>query len=203
VGLVCWVIDKKGKSILDLGCGQGNPMKLIKKRMKVEYAVGVDLFEPYLSQCRKEKIFNKVIKQDVRKVRFDDKSFDIVLLDEIIEHLSKKEAWILIKKAEDIAKRQVIVATPIGPCYHPAIDNNKLQLHRSYFLPEEFEKKGYRVIKYGWRILLDSHSYGLIYKTRQYPFLRRFLYGINFLATPLYYIFQDSCDYIFVAYKNF
>ena len=146
---VPWVIDKNCKSILDVACGQGNPMRMIKKRMKVDYAVGVDIFKPYLDYCKKEKIFNKLITQDVRKIKFLEDSFDIVLLNEIVEHLTKKEAWELIKKAEKVAKYQVVIATPIGKSYHPAVDGNKYQLHKSAFYPKEFVKRGYKVKKYG------------------------------------------------------
>ena len=197
-----WVIDKNTESILDLGCGQGNPMKLIKKRAKkIVYSEGVELFKPYIKQCLKEKIFSRVARQDVRNISYPDKSFDVVLLDEIIEHLTKKEAWRLVNKAEKIAKKQIIIATPIGPCYHPAVDGNELQLHKSYFYPEEFKKRGYKITRYGWKWLLDSHSNGLIYGVK-YPLLKKFLYLLNFLFTPIYYFLPNTCNYIFIAYKK-
>jgi SAM-dependent methyltransferase len=199
---VPWVIEKQSHSILDVGCGQGNPMNIIKKRMNVGYSVGVDIFKPYLDYCKKEKIFSKVVLADVRKLSFPDKSFDVVLLDQIVEHLTEKEAWSLIKKAEKIARRQVIIATPIGECFHPSVDDNKYQLHKSAYYPEDLQKRGYSTIRYGWKTLLDEHSHGFAYKVKRNPVMRRLLYLLNILLTPFYYLFQNSCDYIFVAYKD-
>ena len=53
---VCWVIDKSAESILDIGCGQGFPMKMIKSRMKVKKSVGIDLFKPYIEIGKQLKI---------------------------------------------------------------------------------------------------------------------------------------------------
>jgi SAM-dependent methyltransferase len=200
---VPWVIDKKSSTILDVACGQGNPMKLIKKRMQVTYCVGVDIFKPYLDHCRREKIFDKVILQDIRNLNFPDKSFDIVLLDQIVEHLTEKEAWKLIEKAEKIARRQVIIATPIGHCFHPAVDNNKYQIHKSAYYPKDFTKHGYKTIRYGWKSLLDEHKHGIAYKIRNIPILKKGVYLLNILLTPVYYLLQSQCDYTFVAYKKF
>lgn len=194
-----WIIDKSAKSILDLACGAGKPMQLIKARMKVEKAVGVDLFEPYIEQAKKEKIHDEYVMEDIRKVKFPKKSFDIVIASHVLEHLSREESWKVLENMERIAKKQVIIATPIGPHYHPAEDGNVLQLHHSHFYPEDFVKKGYKIKKYGWKWVLGDE--GVVHKV-QNDLLRKFLYTFNILLTPIYFLFQGSCDYVFVAYKN-
>ena len=194
-----WAIDKKGRTILDLGCGQGKPMILIKMRMKVKRAVGVDLFTPYLKEAKEQKIHDEYIISDIRKVRFKPRSFDIVLASHVLEHMPKSDALKVLNKMEKIAKRQVIVATPIGEMYHPAVDENIHQLHQSAFYPEEFEKRGYKIYKYGWRWLLGD--VGIVHKV-QNDIVRKILYTFNILVTPLYYLFPNICDYTFVVYKD-
>ena len=194
-----WIIDKKSKTILDLGCGQGKPMELIKKRMRVGKAVGVDLFEPYINQARGKKIHDEYIIKDIKKINFKPKSFDIVIASHVLEHMTKQEALKVLGKMERIARRQVLVATPIGEMYHPPVDNNPLQLHKSHFLPSYFEKRGYSIVKYGWRWLLGDK--GLVHRV-QNDLVKKLLYTFNILATPIYYLFQPLCDYIFVAYKK-
>lgn len=194
-----WVIDRSCKTILDLACGQGKPMQLIKARMHIEKAVGVDLFLPYIEQAKKDKIHDEYVIEDIRYIKFKPKSFDVVLASHVLEHLSTQEAWKVLENMERIAKKQVIIATPIGPHYHPAEDGNILQIHHSHFYPEDFIKRGYKVKKYGWKWLLGDQ--GMVHKV-QNDILRKFLYTFNILLTPVFYLFQDSCDYTFVAYKD-
>ena len=194
-----WVIDKSARTILDVGCGQGKPMFLIKMRTKIKRAVGVDLFEPYIKEAKKLKTHDKYIIQDVRKIDFNPKSFDIVLASHVIEHMSKHDALKLIAKMEKIAKRQIIIASPIGEIYHPAVDGNIHQLHLSAFTPRDLQKMGYRTVNYGWSWLLGEK--GLVHKV-QSDFLRKLLYTFNILVTPIYYLFPSVSDYVFVAYKQ-
>lgn len=196
---VCWIIDKSAKSILDVGCGQGFPMKMIKFRMNFKYSVGVDLFKPYIEIGKKSKIHNYYVIKDVRKMKFENKSFDVVIALQILEHLKKEEAWKVLRKIEKIAKKQVIITTPIGKMYHPAVDNNKLQLHLSGFYPIEFEKRGYKIIKFGRKEILGEG--GLVHKIDNDLF-RKIVYSISYLLNICLYLFQPWANYYFVAYKK-
>src|SRR5258708_31728811 len=131
-----WLIDKKAESILDIGDGQGLYMEMIKLRVKPKRTVAVDLFEPYIRDAKKKKIHDKYVLKDIRKITskdFQDKSFDVVIALQVLEHLKKKEAFALLNKMEKIAKKQVIVATQIGYMHHLHVDNNPHQEHKLEF----------------------------------------------------------------------
>ncbi|MEK7616868.1 MAG: glycosyltransferase [Patescibacteria group bacterium] len=194
-----WVIDHSAKSILDLGCGQGKPMEMIKLRMKISHSVGVDLFEPYIAYGKANKIHDEYIQKDIRKVKFPPKSFDVVIASHVLEHMDEKDAWKVLENMERIAKIQVIIATPIGEHYHPAEDGNIWQLHKSAFTPDEFKKRGYKIKKYGWKWLLGDQ--GIVHKIDS-DIIRKFFYALNIAATPIYYLFPPLCDYTFIAYKD-
>lgn len=196
---VCWTMMKNPKSLLDLGCGPGKIISMIKHRTKVGNAVGVDIYKPFIEKCKTEGNFDDLILKDINKISYPPKSFDVVLANQVIEHLTKKDAFNLIAKMEKIAKKQVIISTPIGSIEDPHHDGNKYQKHQSAFMPADFEKMGYKIVKYGYRWLLGPK--GLTINTKS-PLLRKFYFILNFLLTPLYYIWQDSCDYYFVATKN-
>ena len=197
---ICRVIDKSAESILDVGCGQGYPMRLIRLVMEPKKVVGVDLFNEYIEEAKSAHLHDKYVISDIRKLKFPKKSFDVVLASQVIEHLPKKDARKFIKDLERIAKKQVIIATPIGEMYHPAVDDNELQLHLSNYYPEYFEKLGYRILKYGRKSLLGDH--GLVHKIPN-GILRKCLFLFNILISPFYYVFQPIADYYFVAYKTF
>jgi ubiquinone/menaquinone biosynthesis C-methylase UbiE len=196
---MCWVLDKSAESILDVGCGQGLPMEMIKMRMKVKRSVGVDLFKPYIDQCKKKKIHDEYLLSDVRRLPFKNKSFDVVMALQVLEHQPKKDAWKLLEKMEKIAKKQVIVAMPIGEMYHPAVDHNELQLHLSHFHPDELEKRGYKTIKMGIRQLLGEN--GIVHKVNN-DFLRKIIYTVSIFVDIFLFFFQPLANYYFVAYKN-
>lgn len=197
---VCKAIDDSAESILDVGCGQGYPMLLIKKVMNPKYTVGVDLFRKYIKEAKSKRIHDKYVISDIRKMDFPQKSFDVVLASHVIEHIPEKDAYKLIKKMERIAKKQVIIATPIGEMYHPPVDDNELQLHLSHFYPKDFEKLGYKVIKYGRKSVLGET--GFVHNIKFDP-LKKLVFLLNIIFTPLYYKYPSLADYIFVAYKNF
>ncbi len=196
---VCWIIDKSAESILDVGCGRGLPMRKIRSRMSVKYAVGVDIFKPYLTECRKKGLHNKYILSDVKKMSFKSNSFDVVIALQILEHLSKKDAWKVLTNLEKIARKQVIVAMPIGECFHSEKDHNIHQLHKSSFYPSELAKKGYKTIKVGRKGLLGEE--GLEGKFKN-DIIKQVIYFMNMLIEVVLFIFPSFSNYYFVAYKN-
>lgn len=193
-----WIIDKNSKTILDIGCGTGLPMRLINFRRHLN-STGIDLFKPYIDQCKRAGIHDRCIISDANKLSFKPKSFDIVFTSQVIEHLVKKDAEKFIEKAERLARRQVIISTPVGRTIYGTDDGNILQRHRSYFYPEYFQKRGYKIIRIGGKGLFGEG--GLAHRVK-IPFLRKLLIALDILLTPFYLMFQNKADYYFWAYKS-
>lgn len=136
------------RSVLDLGCGHSSPLRKIKKNF---FSVGVDLFRPSLAKSQKEKIHDEYHQDNVRDIDrlFRKKSFDAVIALDLIEHLSKKEGLMLLKKMEDIARKKIILLTPNDFTNQAPLENNPHQIHQSGWTTRDFKKKGFRV--YGLR----------------------------------------------------
>ena len=167
-------LDKKAKTILDVGCGDGSLMALLNygRRFKV---TGVDLYKPYLEKAKKTKVYKKVVLEDVRKLDFGDKSFDIVFCSQVIEHLTKEEGERLIENLEKIAKKQVIITTTVGffPYDHfEGKDGNPFQTHKSRWQPEEFKES-----------------------------LHPPIFFLSYLFSPLFYLFPKLAAYM-ICVKN-
>lgn len=142
-------------SVLDLGCGPNSPVQFCSVPKKV----GVELFRPYLESSQRKKIHNQYILGDVTEVAFKPKSFDAVILIDVLEHLKKTQGRKLIKKMESWAKKKVILTTPNGYLKQNVLDQNCFQLHRSGWSVDELRKSGYRVYGMaGWRFLRTSKS---------------------------------------------
>ncbi len=92
----------------------------------------------------------------------DDNSVDSVFMIDIIEHLEKEDGLQLLKEADRVARKQIIIFTPLG--FYPmhfkekdqkdawGLDGNDFQEHKSGWLPEDFGD--------GWdfHICVDCHE---------------------------------------------
>ena len=99
---------------------------------------------PYLSYCRENKLYGNLVQCNAESLPFQPKSFDTVLVLQLIEHLTRENGLKLIADAEKIARKKVILATPVGFL--------KYDFHLSGWEPEELEKLGYTVTGHGIRL---------------------------------------------------
>jgi len=144
--------------ILDLGCETGVWGATLNRKKKYEFT-GVDIYKPYLDICRKKGYYKRLIKDDLTNIDFKTKSFDVVFLFQVIEHLGKEDAIKLIKKSINIARKAVIISVPNGECHQGVYDCNEHQKHLSKWMVEDLEKLGFRVFGQGLRVIYGSESY--------------------------------------------
>ncbi len=79
--------EVSGKDVLDLGCGVGFFGGLARKRGG--RVVGLDFSEAALGIAQTQQEGIPFVRGDATKVPFPDASFDVVLLNDIIEHLAE------------------------------------------------------------------------------------------------------------------
>jgi predicted SAM-dependent methyltransferase len=113
--------------------------------------VGVDVFSPYLMEAQRRRAYAALVRADVRRLPFRARSFDVVLMMEVLEHLDKDEGLALIQDAEKIACRQVIITTPVGSHEQDEYDGNPYQKHRHIWKPAQLRALGYRIYGHGIR----------------------------------------------------
>lgn len=140
----------RDSTILDLGCGCGNPFRGIRFSL----LVGVDIFRKKFDMPE----YDVVIFYDVKKIDelFLDNSFDIVTGIDFIEHLKKEEGFEIIKKAEKIARKKVIFFTPRKWSENKqAVENSKYwsygnpsNYHKSLWCDEDFIQRGYEIVPF-------------------------------------------------------
>jgi len=58
---------REGKSILDVGCGWGEPIKIMQLNKHGFHVIGVDIFRPYLKEAKRNKTHDEYVLGDVRK----------------------------------------------------------------------------------------------------------------------------------------
>jgi 2-polyprenyl-3-methyl-5-hydroxy-6-metoxy-1,4-benzoquinol methylase len=96
------ILDKNSKTILDIGCQD----LIFYNKIKENYSITLADYSPTNSLIKKE---------DVQNLSFEDKSYDIVLCQEVLEHVSNPIA--AIKELKRVAKKQLIISIPYEPFF--------------------------------------------------------------------------------------
>jgi len=131
------------RTVLDLGCGNCSPLRLVRG----PHLVGVDGYAPSLEQARARGTHDEYHLADVRRAAevLGDRRFEACVALDVIEHLPKVDGWRLLEAMEQLATRRVIIVTPNGFVPQRSRDGD-LQEHLSGWLPAEFRARGYHVL---------------------------------------------------------
>jgi len=131
---------KKGGKFLDIGCGDGKFLKLIK-------SFGMDCYgvEPNNVENIREKMLN-ILNRNLKYVRFKKNFFDVISLNHVLEHLDNPTE--IFKEIHRILKPngKVIIATPNINSFSAKFFGNKwfqLDTPRHLFLYSEDTLKKY------------------------------------------------------------
>ncbi len=183
--------------MLDVGCGKGWFGRFVKARHPV-WAVGVDIFLPYLREAAVCNSYDAYVSGDVRRLPFEDNSFDCTVSISVLEHLEEEDGRKLISEMERIARRQVIIACPVGSHPQHAYDDNPHQEHKHVWDPESISLLGYQIRGAGIR-----HAAHLSGDQSPLPApLRPLMLGFWLLASPFTYWFPRWAGYV-VCTKRF
>ncbi len=127
----------KNKIVLDVACGSGYGCYILSKYGKAKRVIGIDISENSL-QYAKEKysLPNIIFKKDDAEIldSIKDKSIDIVVSFELIEHLKNQDKFLTQIKRVIKDKGIFIVSTPNKYTYPPGNP-----FHTKELYPEEFK----------------------------------------------------------------
>jgi len=87
------------KIILDFGCGEGYGAALLAK--SAEKIVGLDYSTAAIKKAKQKYVLHNIefICSDLRKINFENESFDMIIAFQLIEHLAHPEVFIAKAKA--------------------------------------------------------------------------------------------------------
>lgn len=143
-------------SVLDVGTGLMSSLELVGCRVKL----GLDAHRPYLEQRRvRDAVPIHASATDLERL-FVPGAVDLVTLIDVIEHFTADDAREVLRQAESVARRRVVLFTPRGEFPQEGYDafglgGEDYQRHRSAWEPEDLAELGYRVV-----VLLGYHTSG-------------------------------------------
>jgi len=104
------------KSVLDVGCGEGVPLLNILSELQSNNSInGVDCDEIKLLMIKNNIPEGKFVKGDIYNLPYKNKTFDLILCLEVLEHLSSpKKALEEIKRVSSL---DVLFSVPNEPLW--------------------------------------------------------------------------------------
>lgn len=185
------------KTVLDVGCGGGDLSRAMRRKIKL-HGVGLDLYLPYVYEARRKNPRDDFVLADARKIPARPGSFDVTLCSQVLEHFEKSEGSRLIECVETISRLRVIVGTPNGPRTpdYSDVQVNRLQKHKSFYVPSELLARGYIVRGQGLNLVYGDK--GLVARL---PELRLIWILLSYLLSPLTYFVPSIASHIICVKK--
>lgn len=169
-------LPKDLTSVLDVGCGVGTMGLLIKAnyltldpkhpRMKCNiYSEAIEYYSPYVDYCKDANIYDDIKNIDLSLglLPYDDNSFDLVLLDNMINHFEKSLSYELINECKRVAKKRVIIATcdvEHAPEEESIENDGNIGLeHKSTWNLKELKHLDFKVYGVGMKLFGDGHGH--------------------------------------------
>jgi SAM-dependent methyltransferase len=113
----------EGQSVLDVGCGSGEGLRILANR--ATSALGIDL---------DERLRRSDVNVEIKSVtEVPDKSFDVVVCLDVIEHVEADQAF--VAELFRVARKAVFVSTP-----NYSVSFNRHPYHIREYTPWEFAR---------------------------------------------------------------
>ena len=121
------IIELNPKTVLDVGAGQGTYLNLIREGMGSSVLVNaVEVWQPYIDEFNLINRYDRLFAMDVRDMV--DFKYDLVILGDILEHMSESDAVSLWEKISKDAK-YAMISIPIIHYHQDAINGNPYEVH--------------------------------------------------------------------------
>ena len=101
------------RSVLDAGCGKGHHIKAINKYKEslpsIEVMQGIDISEWAIKNAD-DSIKERVSVGDIRNIKFNNQSFDLVLCKDTIEHIPEKDINKAISELCRVSNKYILIS---------------------------------------------------------------------------------------------
>lgn len=131
----------KDSTILDIGCGHGFYFKLLN-----DYFLNfdaVEVWKPYIEEFELEKMYKNVFNTNILDFEFE--YYDIIILGDILEHLSRDDAKNLLNRLKDKCEEMIVVVPYNLP--QDEVFGNKYEIHIQPDLNDKIMKEHFSMLE--------------------------------------------------------
>ncbi|HUV71523.1 MAG TPA: class I SAM-dependent methyltransferase [Clostridia bacterium] len=135
----------KAKTVIDIGCGEGYPDKVICAQLPKIKLVGVDIDPQVLKKAKEQNPSVEYCREDIFKLNFKSAEFDLGLVLEVLEHLKEPEK--AVGEVKRVTKK-ALFSVPFEPWFSLASlasasylkTKGKHPDHVNFWNPSNFEQ---------------------------------------------------------------
>jgi 2-polyprenyl-3-methyl-5-hydroxy-6-metoxy-1,4-benzoquinol methylase len=102
-------------SILDVGCGEGFTLEILRKAGVGKKLEGVDYLDSAIKMGKKEHPHLTLKQGTIYDLNYQDESFDVVICTEVLEHLDDPEKG--LDELVRVAKKYCVLSVPNEPLF--------------------------------------------------------------------------------------
>lgn len=102
-------------SVLDVGCGEGFTIRTLKALSPNSTFVGVDTDKKALAYAQERDAPTTYVEASIFALPFPDKSFDLILCNEVLEHLDNPGK--ALRELRRVTKKYILVSVPHEPLF--------------------------------------------------------------------------------------
>lgn len=142
---VQWIIGRVHGNflpVLDVGAGCGTYGDALRPYCAID---AVEIYEPYVDAFALVSKYRSVTVADIRRLNLAER-YSVVILGDVLEHLTVSDAIGVLDKCADAAARDVVVQVPF--CYpQDAYEKNEHEAHVQDDLTPELMHKRYEMLE--------------------------------------------------------
>ncbi|MDD4815562.1 MAG: hypothetical protein PHQ62_00265 [Clostridia bacterium] len=153
---VCKMLREKfnlGDRVLDIGPCNGKWYNLLSNYFKMD---AVEIWKPYILKYNLLNKYENLYFNDILK--HDNFKYDVIIMGDVLEHLSIPDAQKILKKMYDECK-ELVVAVPYR-FWQPAINRNPYEIH----LQPDLTPKNFMERYPGFKLFWGNRFYGYYIK---------------------------------------
>lgn len=142
------ILSKSNRKVLDIGAGEGKWGRRLKG--KVPLITGVEVWQPYVNQYSLHSLYDHLIIDDVRNLTKEQiAGFDVVVMGDVLEHLSKTDAIEVLAKLKAGVK-EIYLSIPVTVCIQGAANGNPFEEHKYHWSDREIrDELGFQILNFG------------------------------------------------------
>jgi SAM-dependent methyltransferase len=172
--VISWLRKVSFKSLLDVGCGNGEFLREVNRVIPEVSLAGADISQAVIKQNRTRMPDMEFLTLDLDNASLP-KKFDVVVCMEVVEHCADYRK--AIKRLAEMTDKRLFITVPCGPLF----EIDRRVGHTRHFTAEEIENA-----------LKDSGFKDIKIQRWGFPFFNIYKYAINMFPNRMSESFLSS-----------
>lgn len=125
-------------TVVDIGAGSGTYARKIRTPADGTTWTAIEAWEPYVAEFGLDQLYDRIVLADVRHLNWLDLRADLIILGDVLEHMTQTEARDVLRRAKQAAKN-LIVSIPVLHLPQGAVNGNPYERHIEHWTATQMQ----------------------------------------------------------------